>query len=421
MHATMADSENIEPLPSVSFALAAIVRVGSGRQEYAIVHERPPRGWWLPGGGVEHHDATPVSAAVRESVEEAGSPSLLPLLSSSQYPTTNGVGAEVEEINFMISKQRLLPSMTHLISLEQSPGRIRFIFRGEWIDEYAENYDDHGSTPKSVLKCPPGDDDSVESRWITWDEVQCLRERKQNGCSNLPSIQFMSDPWLRGHEPITFFGLLDCYWRKNLPVPGLKVHPVNLIDKLNHHHEEVTGSFFGRMGRTDTSESEKAAHLTYHGRAALLTHLQCRLLVYNKVQNSFAIHDSTNTFPASFVRDQNQMSLKELVGKMISKIVSLPQNRSKEDRYQVGLLRVEHVVHSNSREATLSVFPFVHLSSFDGVFLHESPIERIRWVSAEELIDPLERRLAEGVIDDQSREKCLHFILRDVEGPFKYI
>lgn len=85
------------------------------------------------------------------------------------------------------------------------------------------------------------------------------------------------------------------------------------------------------------------------------------------------------------------------------------------------ITRVEHLVHSNAREATLSVFPFVYLSSFDRVFLHESPIERIRWVSAEEIIYPLERRLAEAVIDDKSREKCLHFILRDGEGPLKYI
>lgn len=269
--------------------------------------------------GVESN--TPVFAAVRESVEEAGSLSLLPLLSSSQYPTTIKVGAEVEEINSMItSKLRLLPSMTHLILLEQSPGRMRFIFRGEWIEEYAENLDGHGSTLKSVLQCPPGDDDSIESRWITWDEVQCLHEQNQIGCSNFPSIQFISDPWLRGHEPITFFGLLDCYWQKNVPVPGLKVHPMNLIDELNNHNDEVTGSFFGRMGRTETFESEKAVHLTYHGRAALLTHLQCRLLVvYNKNQNSFAIHDSTNTFPASFVRDQNQISLKKLVGEIFQR------------------------------------------------------------------------------------------------------
>ena len=85
------------------------------------------------------------------------------------------------------------------------------------------------------------------------------------------------------------------------------------------------------------------------------------------------------------------------------------------------ITRVEHLVHSNSPEATLSVFPFVYLSSFDRVFLHEGPIERIRWVSAEEIIYPLERRLAEAVIDDKIREKCLHFILRDGEGPLKYI
>lgn len=392
----------------MSFALAAIVRIGSGRQEYAIVHERLPRGWWLPGGGVEHHDATPVSAAIRESVEEAGSPSLLPLLSSSQFSTSANNGMVATRIN----KLRLLPSMTHLISLEQSPGRIRFIFRGEWIDESAENYDGHDATSKSVLKRPPGDDDSIESRWITWDEVLCLHERKQSRCSKPPSIQSLSDPWLRGHEPITFFGMLERSWRRNLPVPGLQVHPMNLLDN-NNHHEEATGSFFGRMGRTDISE--KDVGLTYHGRAALLTHLQCRLLVYNKIQNSFAIDASTKTFPASFVRDQSHMSLKKLVDEMISKMVSLPRDRKNEG---IGILRVEHLIHSNGREATLTVFPFVYLSSSDGLHLQESPNERIRWMSAEVLIDHLERRLAEVVIDDQSREKCMHYILRDGEGPF---
>jgi hypothetical protein len=126
------------------------------------------------------------------------------LLSSSQYPTTIKVGAEVEEINSMItSKLRLLPSMTHLIFLEQSPGRMRFIFCGEWIDEYVENLDGHGSTLKSVLQCPPGDDDSIESRWITWDEGQCLHEQNQIGCSNFPTIQFISDPWLRARLSVT--------------------------------------------------------------------------------------------------------------------------------------------------------------------------------------------------------------------------
>ncbi len=49
----------------------------------------------------------PNTTAVRETVEEAGSPSLLPLLSSSQYPATIRVGVEVEEINSIKSKLRL--------------------------------------------------------------------------------------------------------------------------------------------------------------------------------------------------------------------------------------------------------------------------------------------------------------------------
>ncbi|KAL3776552.1 hypothetical protein ACHAW5_008714 [Stephanodiscus triporus] len=162
---------------------------------------------------------------------------------------------------------------------EQSPGRIRFIFLGEWIDGSAENYDGHDAMPKSVLNCPPGDDDSIESRWMTWDEVHVFTRESRVDAVNLIDSIFE-------HEPITSFGMLEQSWRQNFPVPGLQVHPMNLLDN-NNHHEGAAGSFFGGLGQTDIPE--KAVGLTYHGRAALLTHLQCRLLVYNKIQNSFAM------------------------------------------------------------------------------------------------------------------------------------
>lgn len=280
---TMADNKEKEiVLPSVSFSLAAIVRrqqSQNGPQKYAIVHERPPRGWWLPGGGFEHHDETPVETAIRESVEEAGSPSLLPLLSLSQSNSNNK-----DEVP---KKLRLLPSMTHLISLEQSTGRVRFIFRGEWIDDCdcLDNSDNQTADaskdePKSVLKCLPGDDDSLEAKWISWDEVQCLEEMERIEKNKTTLLESMSDFWLRGHEPITFFGMLERSERKNTSVPGLPVHKLNLHDENidNDHQEEevVTGAFFGRMQCT-----KKATGLTLNRRAVLLTHLKCRLLVYN--------------------------------------------------------------------------------------------------------------------------------------------
>ena len=75
-------------VPTISFSLAAIVRTQDpggtavsaflASQEvpqYALVHERKNRGWWLPGGGIESYDDTPVDAAVRETMEEASSAS----------------------------------------------------------------------------------------------------------------------------------------------------------------------------------------------------------------------------------------------------------------------------------------------------------------------------------------------------------
>ncbi len=71
----------MSPLPTNAFSLAAIVRSSKTQnqsqkteQQYVLVHERFPRGWWLPGGGIEHKDSTPVDAAVRETIEEAALP-----------------------------------------------------------------------------------------------------------------------------------------------------------------------------------------------------------------------------------------------------------------------------------------------------------------------------------------------------------
>lgn len=418
----MADIEILVP-PSISFSLAAIVRTRTQPsqeqrpQEYAIVHERPPRGWWLPGGGIEHRDATPVDAAIRESVEEAGSPSLLPLLDLSPSRTED----DVRDL-------RSLPSMTHLISLEQTPGRIRFIFRGEWIDDSVDDismtkklYQNISSKEtKSILKPPPGDDESIEAKWITWDEVLRFHESKRSGMNKSPpSLQSISDPWLRGHEPITFFGMLEFSSKDGRSVPGLPVHRMDLHgEHIDYKEEEVTGSFFGRMQSISSNKSNaEAGGLTSGRRAALLTHLKCRLLVYNENQQSFAIDAATKAFPSSLVKNQNEMTLKQLVDGKIADFVSFhsEDNRNSKERYQAGLLRVEHIVHNNGKEATLTVFPFVVLHSIRG-----SANEAISWVSVDEIGDNLERRLADAVIGDQRRNQYLHLdILRDHEGPKK--
>ena len=386
------ESNREEIIPTVSYSLAAIVRKEKKRQqkpndtkypqEYVLVHERPPRGWWLPGGGVEHHDFTPVDAAIRESVEEAGCARLLPLLPSFETSSTTNVDYT----------SKVLPSMTHLISLEQSPRRIRFIFRGEWIDG------DDSIDNNSILKCIP-DDESIEAKWITFDEVQCLEERKR-GSSTTQNRFRMSDPWLRGHEPKTFFGLLESSWQEDEPIPGLQVHKINCSGDIDIQHEDVTGAFFGRC--TDTTSVKVIDHLNYNGRAALLTHLKCHLIVYNKVQKAF-------TIDTSFVSNQHEMTLKELVDGMLARYTSIPYEEN-----DVGLLRVEHVIHDNGREATLTVFPFVYLSATD--VDHEAT----SWVPIDELSDPF-RKLAEIVMDDDRRRGiCLNLeILRDTEGPRK--
>lgn len=410
-------------IPTVSFSLAAIVlrrrrHQQQGRSEarpeserYVLVHEKPPRGWWLPGGGVEHHDETPVHAAVRESVEEAGTPSLLALLRSTQT-VANDTGVTAQE-------RQALPTMTHLISLEQSPGRIRFIFRGEWIDDHTDNLNQQCGTserPENILKCPPGDEDSIEAKWMTYDEVLRFDESRHSARSKSALRLGLGDPWLRGHEPITFFGMLELSGQGEGHVPGL---PVN-----NPHgegdNEEATGAFFWRMPSPD--QAEENAGLMYHERAALLTHLQCRLLVYNEAQRTFAVDPATNMFPISVVHDQDEMTLKQLVDRMVSDFASHHTSKSdgnNKKHYHVGLLRVEHAIHADGREATLTVFPFIRISVPKEGDSTESANQTIQWVPGNELSDRTETKLAEALMDEQQRRTtCTNLdILRANEGP----
>lgn len=374
-------------------------------QQYTLVHEKSPRGWWLPGGGVEHRDITPVDGAIREALEEAGSPSLshmLPLFTTTQ---TNDENINEDEL-------KLLPTMTHLLSLEQSPGRQRFIFRGEWIDDdNNDSADDSNTHNCDILKCPPGDDESEEAQWVTLDEVQQIANRQRGDTTQVESdstfLQQMKDPWLRGHEPVTFFGLLEYAWQQNEVVPGLPVYKMNLSgNDIEVEEEEVTGAFFGRHTLDEESQ------LVHHGsRSALLTHLKCSLLVYDKSQQAFAIDKATNIFPSSLVSDQNEMSLKKLVDDMISDYV--PSHPS-ADNASVGLLRVQHIIHENGREATLTVYPYI-------LFPDTSEISNkaTDWVPIDELSSPLEKRLAEVVMDDnQMKEKYSSLeVLRDKESP----
>ena len=402
--ATPAESEEIL-LPTIAFSLTALVRRRPSQDEprpdqYALVRERPPRGWWLPGGGVEHEDATPVAAAMREVVEEAGAPSPPPRLSSS---TRSADGLE-----------RSLPSVTHLMQLEQSPGRIRFVFRGDWRDDF-----DAGATSvrteESVLKRAPGDEESIEAKWLTWDEMQCFKDRTcgENTRWHSPrtgrsgAVPF-ADPWLRGPEPLEFYGKLERAQRENGPVPGLPVHVMN-PPRDAHGNEQgtgVLGAFFGRM-KDDSTQAHQVAGLTRGGRAALLTHLRCRLLVHDRGRGLVLVDAATRALPSTFVRDQRVTTLRRLVDRMVAPFRPLPRDGRDETRSPVGLLRVEYVIHGNGREATLTVFPCVVLaskSSKNGASLDEEGRRAAsKWVAAEDVADGLERSLVRAALAHQDR------------------
>lgn len=355
----------MSPVPSNAFSLAAIVRSSKSQnqsqhkekeQQYVLVHERFPRGWWLPGGGIEHKDSTPIDAAVRETIEEAALPHC-----------------------------RNLPVMTHLLSLEQTPGRIRFIFRGEWCDDDGQ----------SILKCSPGDDDSIEAKWVTYDEVNNFKRRRKH----IPREQWLDDssddphplstrtsvnhPWLRGHEPLTFFGMLEHSLKQNNTSSGLKVCQVGEEDR-------VVGAFFSR----ESADNETVKTPTIQGRAVFLIHLRCHLIAYDSESKQFASMTKC-------VGDQNEKTLRQLADEMLSQFTSLGS--------EIGLLRVEYVALENGREAALTVFPYVITSSN-----HEFDND-VTWFSKDELADSLDQQLAAQLLAGQSNFASLN-ILRDTEG-----
>jgi len=360
----------MSPLPSNAFSLAVIVRSyrtqqsQQQRQQYVLVHERFPKGWWLPGGGIEHQDVTPVDAAVRETMEEAA-----------------------------MTQCGELPVMTHLLSLEQTQGRLRFIFRGEWCDD---------DETCSILKCPPGDDDSIEAKWITWDEINNFKRRRKHipreqwldDCNDnahpLSSTTSVNHPWLRAHEPLTFFGMLEKSLRHNNTVPGLKIRQIE-------DEEDVVGAFFSRSKESYHSidgDEIGLETLTVRGRAVFLVHLECRLLVYDSENHQFATM-------SRFVDDQNETTLRQLADEMISQFTS--------STTQTGLQRVEYTAHENGREATLTVFPFAIIASDHYMY------DYVNWVTKDNLADSLARRLAANLLEGQGNFYADLGILRDTE------
>ena len=348
------------PLPSNAFSLAAIVRSSKtqtrnndhNQQQYVLVHEKYPRGWWLPGGGMEYKDSTPVDAAVRETMEEAAA------------PNCNEV-----------------PIMTHLLSLEQSPGRIRFIFRGEWSDDN-----------NTYLKCAPGDDESIEAKWVTWDELNKFnRRRRRHGQrtnddsdNQLSSTMIVSHPWLRGHEPLTFFGMLEKSQQNN-SVPGLEV--LDLDDQKN-----VVGAYFSQLDAYHQStEGEVVQNLT-GGRDTFLINLHCRLFIYDRENQHFAVLSKT-------IDNQYEQTLRQVTNELISHFSS--------SLLESGLLRIEYT-SENENESTLTVFPYAIISSN-----LDSSID-IAWASKDDLTDSLDRKLAAILTRGKGNLADLN-ILKDTE------
>jgi len=118
---------------------------------FVLVHEKEDRGWWLPGGGVDAGQ-TLSEAAIREAAEEAGCHILL----------------------------------TGVLRIEIGSGRLRVLWHAKPVD---------ASVP---LKSVP-DKESRGAAWATFAHTMkvCRREA--------PDVEHC---WLRGLEPLQFFGYL---------------------------------------------------------------------------------------------------------------------------------------------------------------------------------------------------------------------
>eukprot|EP00035_Acanthoeca_spectabilis_P037989 m.49186 g.49186 ORF g.49186 m.49186 type:complete len:349 (+) comp8947_c0_seq1:81-1127(+) len=141
------------PRPVVAFSLTAIAH--PDRPEYALVHEKQVRGWWLPGGGVDAGQ-TLAEAAVREADEEAG------------------------------CKIRL----TGVLRVEFTPTRcrLRVIWGAVPID------------PAAPLKTVP-DAESRGALWVTLDETSAIAHGKKD----------VEHCYLRGPEPLFWFTHLESH------------------------------------------------------------------------------------------------------------------------------------------------------------------------------------------------------------------
>lgn len=301
-------------------------------------------------------------------------------------------------------EQTPLPVMTHLLALQQTPGRIRFIFRGEWMDETTGG--------NCLLKLPPGDTDSIEAKWVTLHEVRCLNEGNRKSCSP-PLTEEWKDQWLRGPEPVAFFAMLESSRIKGTPIPGLSVSKTSLECADNKGEDNGgIGAFFSRMGKP--TENCTRALLKHRGRDALITHLRSRLLIYDEAAQKVAIDGSTLRFPLSVVSNQFEQTLRQLVDEMIHEF---SPRESACNIKRGGTLRMEYIIHPNGTDATLTVFSYLIVSTeTNAAPKKNSTKSMIKWVWIHELVDSVENNLAK-VLVEKGGDLSFIDILTDSEWP----
>eukprot|EP01120_Amphizonella_sp_Union-15-10_P008622 TRINITY_DN3134_c0_g2_i1.p1 TRINITY_DN3134_c0_g2~~TRINITY_DN3134_c0_g2_i1.p1 ORF type:complete len:201 (-),score=39.67 TRINITY_DN3134_c0_g2_i1:104-706(-) len=132
--------------PTYNFALVVVRHPADGK--FLLVNETSDRGWWLPGGGVELGESFQ-AAAIRETLEEGG----------------------------------IRINLKGILRIERKPmgqfARMRVIFYAEPVE----------SKPK--IKTVP-DEHSIESRWVTSDEVQTGKIGKIRGAEPLEWFNYVN-------------------------------------------------------------------------------------------------------------------------------------------------------------------------------------------------------------------------------------
>eukprot|EP00956_Cyclotella_meneghiniana_P036687 scaffold129043_cov23-Cyclotella_meneghiniana.AAC.1 len=194
--------------------------------------------------------------------------------------------------------------------------------------------------------------------------------------------------------------MLEKRWAKDQSIPGLPVHTDSTI-----HNSEVIGAFFTSMYQKGNSNESRILH---RGREELITNLQATVVVYGERDQTFAVDGTTLKFPSRCVKNQYTQTLKQLVHEMLADFSPKDESDNK-----AGILRMEYAKHESGNDATLTVFPFLIISSQDNVTPDVQ--STTKWVSVDKL-DGIERQIACAVKENDILMKLDNFdILRDKE------